>query len=244
MSGFPMVAPDSAAWRHHNARDGAATVFAAPEGGGRRPAGAGLCLTWRSGQGETHDWPAWGSAVSKEGGSVRGLVVVEYGKSPRDGGEDDPDAGQLRVLPRPPAPGHHRLHPRRCRAAGGRAADRRRGRGRLRRPDAPPGRTGAGRAAWHHPSRFRGDHQGFAPPPGHSPKPSTTYSTAANSAEMFASPQKTASPGHWAYARRPTRAAAMDGSREPRWGPAAGLPPAATPARCMALARRQEPPPS
>jgi len=62
------------------------------------------------------------------------------------------------------------------------------------------------------------------PPRAIRPKLSTTYSTAANSAEMFASPQKTASPGHWAYARRPTRAAAIDGSREPRWGSAAGAP--------------------
>src|SRR5215471_9968276 len=94
------------------------------------------------------------------------------------------------------------------------------------------------------PARFPGDTRASQPTQGHSPKLSTTYSTAANSAEMFASPQKTASPGHWAYARRPARAAAMDGSREPRWGPAAGLPPAATPARRVALARRQEPPQS
>src|SRR5215831_2287256 len=65
-------------------------------------------------------------------------------------------------------------------------------------------------AAWRWPSGLAspqpaspGHHQGSQPTQGHSPKPSTTYSTAANSAEMFASPQKTASPGHWAYARRP-----------------------------------------
>src|SRR5215471_17001606 len=64
------------------------------------------------------------------------------------------------------------------------------------------------------PARFPGDTRASQPTQGHSPKPSTRYSTAANSAETFASPQKTASLGHWAYARRPARAATMDGSRE------------------------------
>src|SRR5215470_1192229 len=70
--------------------------------------------------------------------------------APRDGRGDGPHAGQLRSLPRPPAAGRHRPHPRCCRVARGPAADRRGRRGGLRRPDASPGRPGFGRAPWHH----------------------------------------------------------------------------------------------